>query len=120
MTSHWDFFTYDRSKISAIHQTAMNIINPIISIAARHAIGFNHQPIGFFDCLNKYSLKNKIVHYNIRADQLIDREARSILTPSPHNQPTLNQDFLEPSDLTTNYEEGAPMPDPSLNPGEGV
>ena len=63
MTSNWDFISYDRSKLCAIHQTAMNIINSIIGIAARDAVRFNPRLIGFFDCTNKYSLKNKIDHY---------------------------------------------------------
>ena len=96
----------------------MNILNSTIGLAARDAAVFNPRPIGYFTCTNMYTLESKFDHYYTRADQLIDREARSILTLSPHNQLTLNQDFLEPSDLTTNYEEGAPMPDFPLNPGE--
>ena len=66
-----------------------------------------------------YTLESEIDHEKINTDELIDREAQSIPTPSPHDKPTLTQDFLEPSDLTANYEEGAPtLPDPSLNPGE--
>ena len=65
------------------------------------------------------TLESEIDHEKIDTDQLIVREAQSIPTPPPHNQPTLNQDFLESSDLTANYEGGAPtLPDPSLNPGE--
>ena len=65
------------------------------------------------------TLESEIDHEKINTDQLIVREAQSIPTPPPYNQPTLNQDFRESSDLTANYEEGAPMPpDPSLNPGE--
>ena len=65
------------------------------------------------------TLESEIDHEKIDTDQLIVREARSTPTSSPRDQPTLNQDFLEPSDLTANFEEAAPTtPDPSLNPGE--
>ena len=79
----------------------------------------NPQPTGNFFCIKMDTLESEIDHEKIDADQLIVREAQSIPTPPPHDQPTLNQDFLESSDLTANYEEGAPTPpDPSLNPGE--
>ena len=61
--THFDFQFYDCSKLCAIHQTAMNILNSTISLAVRNAAAFNTQPIGYFACTNMYTLISKIDHY---------------------------------------------------------
>ena len=39
--THFDFRFYDCSKLCAIHQTAMNILNSTICLATRNAAAFN-------------------------------------------------------------------------------
>ena len=73
--THFDFQFYDCSKLGAIHQTAMNILNSTIGFAAQNAPAFNPRLIEYFACTNMYTLESKIDHYYTQADQLIDKEA---------------------------------------------
>ena len=61
--NRFDFQFYDCSKLGAIHQTALNILNSTIGPAAQYTTAFNPQPIGYFACINMYTLESKIDHY---------------------------------------------------------
>ena len=96
MNSIPDFLLNDCSNLRAIHKIAMQILNSAAAPAAPHDALLNPQPTGNFSGIKMYTLESEIDHEKINTDQLIVSEARSIPTPSPHHQPTLNQDFLEP------------------------
>ena len=113
--SESNFMKHDHTNLCAPQKQATQILH---SPAALPANLLNPQPTENFSGIKIYDLENEIDHKSTDTDQLIVREARSILTPSPNNQPTLNQEHPAMFDIN-NFEEGAPMqPDPSLNPGD--